>query len=163
MQRTRFIQGLVVIGLISTLGCPEDAESLLGAPANLFSTSLVLLDGLGGVASTFGRGEPITLRLELTNRMSSTAVLTFPTGQLFDFVVLDSADTEVWRWSHGRVFTTVVTPLEFAPNETRAFTVVWSQDDNTAKPVDPGSYHAYGLAPVSEVGLTSDRVPFKIE
>lgn len=163
MQRTHFIQGLVVIGLISSLGCPEDAESLLGAPATPFSATLVLLDGSGGMASTFDPGEPITLRLEVTNRMSSIAVLTFPTAQLFDFVVSDAADAEVWRWSYGRFFATVVTPLEFAPNETRAFTVVWSQDDNTAKPVDPGSYHAYGLAPVPEGGLTSDRVPFKIE
>jgi hypothetical protein len=162
MQCTRLIY-LFAIGLaVSTLSCPEDAETLLGTPA-VFSTSLVLLDGSGRMADTFAQGESITLLLEVTNRTSSTAVLTFPTGQLFDFVVSDVANAEVWRWSHGRVFTTVVTPLEFAPGEIRAFTVVWSQDDNAAKPVDPGSYHAYGLAPVSEESLTSDRVPFKIE
>ena len=162
MQRTRFIYLLAVGLAISTLSCPEDVESLLGTPA-VFSTSLALLDGSGNMADTFAQGESITLRLEVTNRTSSIEVLTFPTGQLFDFAVSDVSNAEVWRWSHGRVFTTVLTPLEFAPNEVRIFTVVWSQDDNAAKPVDPGSYHAYGLAPVSEQGLTSDRVPFKIE
>lgn len=43
--------------------------------------------------------------MHVTNSTENPIELRFPTGQTHDFVVLDSAGTEVWRWSADRMFT----------------------------------------------------------
>ena len=47
----------------------------------------------------------ITLALHVFNTGKKRVELTFPSGQTYDFVVLDSAGREVWRWGKGRMFT----------------------------------------------------------
>src|SRR5687767_12415609 len=45
------------------------------------------------------------LSLHVKNGGKKRVELTFPGGQTHDFVVLDSAGREVWRWGKGRMFT----------------------------------------------------------
>jgi hypothetical protein len=47
----------------------------------------------------------ITLALHVFNTGKKRVELTFPSGQTYDFVVLDSTGREVWRWGKGRMFT----------------------------------------------------------
>src|SRR5437879_869723 len=47
----------------------------------------------------------VRLVLDLRNVGGKHAELTFPSGQSYDFVVVDSIGKEVWRWSHGHMFT----------------------------------------------------------
>jgi intracellular proteinase inhibitor BsuPI len=47
----------------------------------------------------------VELAFHVTNAGEKKLELTFPSGQTHDFVVLDSLDREVWRWSAGRIFT----------------------------------------------------------
>ena len=51
--------------------------------------------------------EPHALRfaLNLTNDSKKHVELTFPSGQQYDFTVLDSVGREVYRWGAGRMFT----------------------------------------------------------
>ena len=51
--------------------------------------------------------EPHALRfaLNLTNESKKHVELTFPSGQQYDFAVMDSAGREVYRWGAGRMFT----------------------------------------------------------
>lgn len=48
---------------------------------------------------------PMRLALHVTNTSKKRVELTFPTGQTHDFVILDTAGREVWRWGAGRMFT----------------------------------------------------------
>src|SRR5919106_1607965 len=47
----------------------------------------------------------IRLALHVTNTSKKRVELTFPSGQTYDFVILDSLGREVWRWGNGRMFT----------------------------------------------------------
>lgn len=51
--------------------------------------------------------EPHALRfaLNLTNESKKHVELAFPSGQQYEFTVLDSAGHEVYRWGAGRMFT----------------------------------------------------------
>lgn len=48
---------------------------------------------------------PMRLALHVRNTGKKRVELTFPTGQTHDFVILDTAGREVWRWGTGRMFT----------------------------------------------------------
>jgi hypothetical protein len=48
---------------------------------------------------------PMRLALHVVNTSKKRVELTFPSGQTHDFVVLDTAGREVWRWASGRMFT----------------------------------------------------------
>ena len=48
---------------------------------------------------------PLRLALHVVNTSKKRVEVTFPTGQTHDFVVLDTAGREVWRWGNGRMFT----------------------------------------------------------
>ena len=48
---------------------------------------------------------PMRLALHVVNNGKKRVELTFPTGQTHDFVILDTAGREVWRWGNGRMFT----------------------------------------------------------
>lgn len=52
-----------------------------------------------------GRGAPQRLVLRVTNDTRRMVELRFPDGQTHDFVVFDTAERAVWRWSDGRMFT----------------------------------------------------------
>jgi hypothetical protein len=48
---------------------------------------------------------PMRLALHVVNTGKKRVELTFPSGQTHDFVILDTAGREVWRWGTGRMFT----------------------------------------------------------
>src|SRR5690242_12578823 len=48
---------------------------------------------------------PMRLALHVVNTTKKRVEVTFPTGQTHDFVILDTAGREVWRWGNGRMFT----------------------------------------------------------
>ena len=47
----------------------------------------------------------VRFALQVKNVGHKHVELTFPSGQAYDFAVLDAAGREVWRWSAGRMFT----------------------------------------------------------
>ena len=58
-------------------------------------------------AQLFVRTNESSMRLALhvVNTSKKRVELTFPSGQTHDFVILDTAGREVWRWADGRMFT----------------------------------------------------------
>lgn len=50
------------------------------------------------------RGE-VRFAIEVANDSRKNVELDFPDGRTHDFIVLDEAGREVWRWSTGRMFT----------------------------------------------------------
>ncbi len=100
-------------------------------------------DAAGRRQAAFRVGEPVVLVLVVQNRGSAPARLSLPTAQLYDFQV-EQDGREVWRWSAGRAFATVVTPLELPPGGSRTFRERWPQADAAGRQVPAGTYAASG-------------------
>jgi hypothetical protein len=70
-------------------------------------------------------GSPVKLALQVTNLANHTVEVNFPSGQTHEFVIVDSANAEVWRWSAGRMFTQALQNREVDANETLSFREQW--------------------------------------
>ena len=51
------------------------------------------------------RNGDVRFVIEVANDSRTSVELEFPDGQTHDFIVIDDAGREVWRWSAGRLFT----------------------------------------------------------
>lgn len=69
----------------------------------------------------------VHLVLDVTSIGSHSAELTFPDGQAYDFVVVDSVGREVWRWANGRMFTQALQNRLLSAGETMHVDEKWSQ------------------------------------
>lgn len=69
---------------------------------------------LAPIVTTFDVTRPrddadkLNFSLHVTNNTAKMLELQFPDGQTHDFIVLDFAGKEVWRWSEGRMFTSAM-------------------------------------------------------
>ena len=93
---------------------------------------------VGGVGVSFSVaparaevGRPVRFTLRLTNVTGKTEQLTFPTGQRYDFWVMDG-DEEVWRWSDDRVFIQAITNASIDTQGTLVLTENWTPDRSGA-------------------------------
>jgi hypothetical protein len=78
----------------------------------------------------------VRFALDVKNVGNKYAELTFPNGQSYEFVVVDSIGREVWRWSDRRMFTQGVQNRQLGTGETMQVAESWS---DKAK---PGHYTA---------------------
>jgi hypothetical protein len=62
--------------------------------------------------------------LRVENRGAGPVEVTFPSGQDYDFVVLQDG-REVWRWSEDRMFTQALREERLAAGEAWTFEEVW--------------------------------------
>lgn len=92
-------------------------------------------------------GNAISFSLQVVNHTRKGVELTFPTGQTHDFVVLDSAGREMWRWAEGRMFTQTLRNKSLSRGE--AFEVAARM---SRAPLAPGRY-------VARATLTSQNYP----
>ena len=53
-------------------------------------------------------GEPVVMRIKLSNLTDQARELTFNTSQRYDFSISDSAGREIWRWSKDKMFLMVL-------------------------------------------------------
>ena len=82
---------------------------------------------------------PMRLSLHVVNTSKKRVELTFPTGQTHDFVILDTAGREVWRWGTGRMFTQALRNKLLNPGATLQL----DEEIGDAK-LAPGRYIARG-------------------
>lgn len=64
--------------------------------------------------------------LNIKNNTSRMLELRFPGGQTHDFVVKDFAGNEVWRWSSGRMFTSVMRAQTIKGRSQTTYSESWS-------------------------------------
>ena len=84
-------------------------------------------------------GTPVTFTLAVTN--PSPAPVTVGVGAMVrDFAVRDAGGAEIWRWTHGKVFTRILLLCTLAPGETAVLAEQWDQRDNEGRQVPPGGY-----------------------
>ena len=81
----------------------------------------------------------VRLALHVVNASKKRVELTFPSGQTYDFVILDSLGREMWRWGTGRMFTQALRNKLLAGGETMDMEETWS-----SAPLPPGKYTARG-------------------
>jgi hypothetical protein len=111
-----------------------------------FTTTLRLLDSSGAATTRFDRGEIIRFELTVRNRTANTVIVQFNSGYQYDFVAFrNGGNAPVWKWSDLVTFIQANTELSFAPNESKVFTVDWSQQARTGELLPRGAYEARGV------------------
>jgi intracellular proteinase inhibitor BsuPI len=73
----------------------------------------------------------VRLALDIKNVGTKHVELTFPSGQTYEFVVVDSVGREVWRWSDRRMFTQGVQNKQLGTGDSMLVSETWTP---TAKP-----------------------------
>jgi hypothetical protein len=99
--------------------------------------------------------QAVKLALALSNTGGRHAEIDFPNGQAYDFVVVDSAGREVWRWSSRRMFTQGVRNKQLGVGETTQYAETWKQPK-------PGKYTAIATLRSSNYPV-EDRVDFVLQ
>jgi hypothetical protein len=94
----------------------------------------------------------VRLALDVKNVGGKHAELTFPSGQAYDFVVVDSVGREIWRWSGGRMFTSGLKNKQLGAGDMMQMSESW----DTAK---PGHYTAIATLKSSNFPV-EERVDF---
>lgn len=101
-----------------------------------------LLQGVKSEQASYALGETVKFVYAVRNRSDAPITYQFTSSKLYDLWV-KIGDTEVYRWSKGKMFLTVMTTLKLDPSETREFKAEWDQKDNSGKDVGPGVYDVY--------------------
>lgn len=103
----RLLIPLLLVGAVA-LACGTRAHSDAAVTPTVASTRMVPKPGDAPIASEFRvRPHPKALEfaLAVTNPTKKGVELKFPSGQEYEFSVLDSTGHEVYRWGTGRMFT----------------------------------------------------------
>ncbi len=72
------------------------------------------------------RGNDATFQITVENTSPKLVELRFPSGHTHDFVVLDAAEREVWRWSSGRMFTQTLQTKQLKRGDVLAYDATWT-------------------------------------
>lgn len=97
----------------------------------------------------------VAMVLTVNNASKRSLELRFADGQTHDFVVLDAAGREVWRWSEGRMFTSMARTKLMKSGDGTTYAATW--DPSTAR----GRYVALAALRSSNHPLTT-RVEFTL-
>ncbi len=89
--------------------------------------------------SAFQVGEPIEIRLAVTNAAAVAIPLTWYTGQQSDTFVRQRGAL-IWQWSHDKAFVQVVRESTMAPGERLSYGWMWDQRDLQGRQVEAGTY-----------------------
>ncbi len=143
----------------SQLSCTTGDPGLLDRDDDLesgdgptFSTTLVLRDSAGTAKASFGEGELITLELTVRNRTNEPQTVNLASTQATDFFLFrDDEDELLWNASHGTATPAVVTPLNFAANETKVVSLTWNQEIPDGTFLPRGTYDVRGA--IMAVGM----------
>jgi hypothetical protein len=98
----------------------------------------------------------VRLALAVTNTGEHFTEVRFPTGQAYDFVVVDSVGREVWRWSHGHLFTQGVQNKQLGAGETMRVS------ETMTDTLKPGRYTAIAVLK-SQNFPVQERVDFVMQ
>jgi hypothetical protein len=98
----------------------------------------------------------IHFSLDLTNATKKNLELEFPSGQEYDFAVMDSTGREVYRWGKERMFTQSLQNRLLDGGETKRY------QETADKALPNGSYVAIATLRSSNFPV-QERVPFRLQ
>jgi len=106
---------------------------------------------------TYARGEQAQLTLTVTNTSTSPVVVTFTSGQQYDFAALDASGATVWTWSQGRVFSPLPSQQTLAAGASWTYTQPWTFTTNAGQRLADGSYTLRGTFTGNYVGRSGTK------
>jgi hypothetical protein len=163
--------GFLSVMVIWVLSACQGDSSSSHLNDSLFTTTLEIRAAGGISKSAFVFGEPIEFILSVHNKSNQTQKISLPSSEIFEFVVVQPNTSNIlWRWSKGKAFLTVITDVEFQPDETRTWSIIWQQVDDAGMQVPVGNYEVKGmmattermLNPLKNGDLSADLTPFTI-
>jgi hypothetical protein len=98
----------------------------------------------------------IHFSLDLTNATKKNLELEFPSGQEYDFAVIDSSGREVYRWGKERMFTQSLQNRLLDGGETMRF------EEHAQQTLPNGSYIAVATLRSTNYPV-QERVPFRLQ
>ncbi len=131
-MNTRIVISALILGAVAFACGPRPSRSE-SAPV---ATASPARHGKGmttpRLASDFGvrvGSESVELSMRVTNAGSKDVEISFPSGQTYDFVVLDSAGRQVWRWGEGRMFTQALQNKSLSSGDDMQIAERWEHGD----------------------------------
>ncbi len=128
---------------VLVFACGPRAQSVVGKAKTRAGADTVVAAHVS-IDTTAGN---VRFAIAILNGTRKSVELSFPNGLTHDFVVIDSAGREIWKWSEGKMFTQSVQNRLLASLDSVRFDEQW----RTAKAGD------YTLVAV----LNSDNHPVK--
>jgi hypothetical protein len=98
----------------------------------------------------------IHFSLDVTNASKKNVELEFPSGQEYDFAVIDSSGREVYRWGKERMFTQSLQNRLLDGGETTRF------EEHAEQSLPNGSYVAVATLRSTNYPM-QERVPFRLQ
>lgn len=111
-------------------------------------------DGPVGSALDVNVSDGVELALTVTNNTKRAVELKFPTGHTHDFVVLDARDQEVWRWSVGQAFTSVMRTKLMKAGASVGYATRWDPSEASGTYVAVAVLHSTNYPVSSRVEFT---------
>lgn len=125
----RLAVSLVFVGTLA-YACRPSSRTTVTSDGNVVAQQGLALASMGGSAARSAKpveknlksasaaldtkfdvaleGDDVRFSLRVANTSKKKVEVNFPSGQSYDFVVVDSVGREVWRWSADRIFTSSV-------------------------------------------------------
>ena len=146
-MNTRLLIPLLIVGAVAFAVSPRSRSEVQSSLANALPVRSLSAQPTARV-TRHSKSEPrvarvdsrlnvavvrraVQLALDVKNTGTKHVELSFPSGQSYDFVVVDSVGREVWRWSHRRMFTQGVQNKQLGTGESMQVSETWTPD---AKP-----------------------------
>ena len=120
---------------------------MIRTPGSLRSTAKDQKSAVSAEVSVRQNEENVSVALRVVNTSKKRVEITFPSGQTYDFAVLDSTGRVMWRWGTNRMFTQALRNKLLAAGESLDF-----EEALKATPLPPGRYTARAM-------LTSANYP----
>ncbi|MBN1754886.1 hypothetical protein JW877_01600 [bacterium] len=111
--------------------------------------------------TSYTLGDSIEFTMIVSSRMDEPVKFVFSTSQPYDFIVRDSDGEEIWRFTHGKAFSQVVTPTELEPSEKVVYIMRWNGETNRGTSVALGRYTVQCCL-LSNPPVCSQKVEFNI-
>ena len=123
-----------------------------------FETRLTLRDSSGSETTVFEPNELITFELTVRNKTATEQTIELPSTLVHEFYVFnDDEETALWVSSDDQTVNPVVTPIDFAANETRVMSFTWNQGLADGTFLATGDYDVRGLVAADEVSADPDE------
>jgi hypothetical protein len=162
MAPSRWLAAGVLLLTLGT-GAPSCRGSEPQDPADSPVTATLHLEsGAGEELGAFRRGEPVILRLVVTNRYQEVLRLRCSSARIHDARVTGADGRELWRWSQGQRYAQVLSEVTLSPGETREFRVRWDQTTSAGGAAPPGRYQAEAWIPALGAAVRSAPISFEL-
>lgn len=138
-------------------GKPSGKASTTSGTANSTNTTIGKSAAIASAFTVSADSTELRFSLDLRNSTKKSVELAFPSGQEYDFIVIDSVGREVYRWGRTRMFTQSLQNRVLGAGESLRF------DERTPATTLPhGSYVAVAMLRSSNYPL-QERVEFTLQ